>query len=82
MEKEYSVLKHELVPKHIILNDDEKKKLFEKLKIKSEQLPKILTNDPAIKEIGAKEGDILKIFRKSPVAGSTIYYRIVVKKKK
>jgi DNA-directed RNA polymerase subunit H len=81
LEKEYSVLKHELVPKHIILNDDEKKELVEKLRIKPEQLPKILTNDPVVKEMGAKEGDILKIIRKSPVAGLIEYYRIVVKKK-
>lgn len=82
LEKEYSVLKHELVPKHIILNEDEKKEILEKLKIKSEQLPKITTSDPVVKEMGAKEGDILKIIRKSPVAGVTEYYRIVVKKKK
>lgn len=81
MEKEYSVLKHELVPKHIILNEDEKKELFEKLKIEPQQLPKIITNDPVVKEIGAKEGDILKIIRKSPVSGIINYYRIVVKKK-
>jgi len=82
LEKEYSVLKHELVPKHIILNEDEKKEILEKLKIKSEQLPKITTSDPVVKEMDAKEGDILKIIRKSPVAGVTEYYRIVVKKKK
>ena len=81
MEKEYSVLKHELVPKHIILNEDEKKELLEKLKIKPQQLPKTFTNDPVVKEMGAKEGDILKIIRNSTVAGITNYYRIVVKKK-
>ncbi len=82
MGKEFSVLKHELVPEHIILDDNEKKELLEKLKIKPNQLPKILTNDPVVKELEAEEGDILKILRKSPVAGSTTYYRIVVPKKK
>ncbi|MFH1474044.1 MAG: DNA-directed RNA polymerase subunit H [Candidatus Aenigmatarchaeota archaeon] len=81
MGKEFSVLKHELVPEHIILDDSEKKELLESLKIKPNQLPKILANDPAVKELEAEEGDILKILRKSPVAGSTTYYRIVVKKK-
>lgn len=80
--KEFSVLKHELVPEHIILDDSERKELLEKLKITPKQLPKILTNDPVVKELEAEEGDILKILRKSPVAGSTTYYRIVVKKKK
>jgi DNA-directed RNA polymerase subunit H len=80
--KEFSVLKHKLVPEHVILDENEKKELLERMKIKPSQLPKILNNDPVVKEIGAKEGDILKIMRKSPVAGTTLYYRIVVKKKK
>ena len=82
MEKEYSVLKHELVPKHTILKDEEKKELFEKLNIKPNHLPRILTTDAVVKEIGAKEGDVIKIYRKSPVSGSTTYYRIVSKRKK
>ena len=80
MEKEFDVLKHKLVTKHIILKDEEKKELLEKLKILPKQLPKILTNDPVVKEIGAKEGDIIKIIRNSPTAGVAIYYRLVVKK--
>jgi DNA-directed RNA polymerase subunit H len=80
LEKEFDILKHELVPEHIILNEDEKKKLFEKLKITEKNLPKILTNDPVVKSIGAKEGDVLKIIRKSATADSSIYYRVVVKK--
>jgi len=80
LEKEFDILKHELVPEHIILNEDEKKELFEKLKITEKNLPKILTNDPAVKAIGAKEGDVLKIIRKSATADSSIYYRTVVKK--
>ena len=80
MEKEFDILKHELVPEHIILNENEKKELFEKIKITEKNLPKILTNDPVVKKIGAKEGDVLKIIRKSPTAGTSIYYRVVAKK--
>jgi len=80
LEKEFDILKHELVPEHSILNENEKKELFEKLKITAGQLPKILTNDSVVKAIGAKEGDVLKIIRKSPTAGKSIYYRVVVKK--
>jgi len=82
LEKEYNILKHELVPKHTILNEKERNELFAKFNIKPNQLPRILTTDPVVKEIGAKEGDVLKIDRKSPVSGSTTYYRVVTKKKK
>ena len=80
MEKEYDILKHEIVPEHVILEEKEKKELLAKLKITTINLPKILTNDPVVKTIGAKEGDVLKIIRKSATAGTSIYYRIVVKK--
>jgi len=79
-ESKVNILKHELVPEHIILNDEERKQLLEKLKILPENLPKILSNDPVVKAINAKEGDIIKIIRKSPTAGLSIYYRLVVKK--
>jgi DNA-directed RNA polymerase subunit H len=80
LEKEFDILKHELVPEHIILNENEKKEVFEKLKITERNLPKVLTNDPVVKSIGAKEGDVLKIVRKSSTAGMSIYYRVVAKK--
>jgi DNA-directed RNA polymerase subunit H len=81
LEDDINILKHELVPEQVIMKDDEKKELLERFKIKPLQLPKILTTDPVVKAIGAKEGDILKIIRKSPTAGTSEYYRIVVKKK-
>lgn len=81
MTEEFNILKHELVPEHIILNENEKKKLLEEYGIKPGNLPKILTTDPVVKALDAKEGDILKIIRKSKTAGTSLYYRIVVKKK-
>lgn len=80
VEKEFNVLTHELVPEHTILNENEVKELLDKLNIIPEQLPKIIKNDPAAKAIDAEEGDILKIIRKSPTAGTIIYYRLVTKK--
>ena len=78
--EEFNILNHELVPEHIILKENEIKEVLEKFKIKPENLPKILLSDPAVKAINAKEGDILKIVRKSKTAGVSLYYRIVVKK--
>ena len=68
-----------MVPEHSILNNEEKLELLQKLQIKAHHLPKILSADPAAKAIGAKEGDVIKIVRKSPTAGETVYYRIVMK---
>ncbi|MBU4242327.1 MAG: DNA-directed RNA polymerase subunit H, partial [Nanoarchaeota archaeon] len=42
------------------------------------QLPKISKNDPAIKELEVKKGDLIKIERKSPTIGKSIFYRVVV----
>lgn len=75
-----NVFKHVLVPKHIILNAEEKKELFKTYKITEDHLPHILKSDPAAKALGAKEGDIIKIERKSQVAGAIPYFRLVVKK--
>jgi len=72
------VTKHILVPKHIKLGDKEKKELFEKYSIALEELPKILVKDPAIKQLHAKVGDVIKIIRKSDTADEAVFYRGVV----
>jgi DNA-directed RNA polymerase subunit H len=76
--KVFSVFEHELVPKHIVLSKEEAEEVLKKYHVKPYQLPYIKKNDPAIKEIGAKPGDIVKIIRKSPTAGEAVAYRYVV----
>jgi DNA-directed RNA polymerase subunit H len=41
-------------------------------------LPKIKMSDPAVKEIGAKPGDIIKIIRESETAGQSEFFRLVI----
>ena len=79
-ETEFNILTHELVPKYSIIGDEEKNGLLKKFEILPEQLPKIVKTDPVVKALNAKEGDILRIDRKSITAGTSVYYRIVVKK--
>ncbi len=73
------ILKHKLVPHHEILKEEEVEKLLKTYGIKKEQLPKILIDDPVVKAINAKEGDVIKIVRKSPTAGVSVAYRVVTK---
>jgi DNA-directed RNA polymerase subunit H len=77
MAAKFEVNKHELVPKHSKLSEKEAKEMFEKYAIELQNLPRIFKGDPAIQELDVKEGDIVKISRKSPTAGETVFYRRV-----
>jgi len=46
--------------------------------IEKEKLSKIMTVDPAVKEIGADAGDVLEITRNSETAGEFVFYRLVI----
>lgn len=74
----FEIFDHKLVPKHEILDEKEKKEILTQYKIQPYQMPQIKSNDPAVKAIGAKPGDMLKIIRKSATAGEHIAYRYVV----
>lgn len=74
----FSLLDHELVPKHEIMSEGELKSVLSKYSTEKEQLPKIKVQDPVIKEIGATVGDVVKITRKSHTAGEADYYRLVI----
>ena len=73
-----NILEHELVPKHEVLSPEEAEKILKQLSVQPTQLPWISVDDPVVKAIGAKPGDIVRIIRKSPTAGETIAYRYVV----
>lgn len=74
----FDIFEHKLVPKHEILTQEEREKVLAKYMIKPYQLPQIKASDPAVRAIGAKPGDILRITRKSSTAGEHIAYRYVV----
>ncbi len=68
---------HQLVPKHEILEKEEARELLQKYG-GSHNFPVIRYSDPAVRLLGGKLGDVIKITRKSSTAGQSIYYRIVV----
>ena len=75
---DFNVMDHFLVPKHIVLSQKETEKVLKEFKIEKDQLPKILITDPAVKVIGGKVNEIIKIERDSPTTGISIAYRRVM----
>lgn len=73
-----SILDHALVPVHEVLDEAAVVKLLKQYKIQKEQLPKIKAADPAIKEIKADVGDVVRIRRTSKTAGKSLSYRLVI----
>jgi len=69
---------HFLVPKHEVLAKSKHEELLSSLGVDAQKLPKIKMQDPQVRLLGAKEGDIIKITRKDPTK-ENIYYRLVVK---
>jgi len=74
----FDIFEHALVPRHEILTEKEQNQLLAKYKIQPYQMPQVKSSDPAVKAIGAKPGDILRIIRKSSTAGEHIAFRYVV----
>jgi DNA-directed RNA polymerase subunit H (RpoH/RPB5) len=74
----FDIFEHLLVPMHEILTPKERQDLLDQYRIKPYQMPQVTSTDPAVKAIGAKPGDVLRIIRKSSTAGEHIAYRYVV----
>lgn len=74
----FSLFDHELVPRHVLLSEEESMEVLKTYNIDKKMLPKIKMSDPAVKEIGAKPGDIIKIIRESETAGQSEFFRLVI----
>jgi len=73
----FNITHHEIVPKHILLNQEEIELVLKQYQTTRAQLPKLLTTDPVAKYYGMKAGDVCKIIRQSPMTGESYYYRIL-----
>lgn len=75
----YNVTKHELVPKHEVINEAEVARLLAKFNLKTkQQLPHILNVDPVARYLALRPGQVVKITRPSPSAGEYICYRCCI----
>lgn len=81
MSSEKKILKitdHIYQPKHEILPRDQGEDVLRKYNTKPNQLPYILQSDRGIEDLDPRPGDIIKITRRSPTSGESVYYRYVV----
>lgn len=78
LKKTFNVLDHVLVPKHERIPAEKIPEVLRELGLDPSQLPLIRANDPAVKAIGAKPGELVKITRTGEPAGKAVVYRLVV----
>ena len=76
--KVIKITNHVYQPKHEILPKHEAEQILTKYNTKPSQLPYIMITDKGIEDLDVRPGDIIKITRKSPTAGESVYYRYVV----
>ena len=75
----FNITKNYLVPKHILLSDNEREDVYKKYHTKNNKIfQKILVTDPVAKYYGMKVNDLCRIVRSSPSSGISISYRAVI----
>lgn len=74
---QFNILKHSLVPPHVVLTSAQANKIKIQYNIKDNtQLPDISRFSPVAQAIGMRPGDMCEITRPSKTAISTLFYRI------
>lgn len=77
---------HYLTGVHKILTKKQKIAYLKRSKLKFSDLPNIYTDDPVVKILGAKQGDIIAILREPVISGNLVeeylYHRAVIEREK
>jgi len=78
-ELQFNPTKHQLVPPHRKLNQEESTDIMTKYLIKSKlQMPIIPKTDVIAKWLGLKQGEIVEIIRHNENSGKSYYYRCCI----
>jgi DNA-directed RNA polymerase subunit H len=76
---QFNILKHILVPEHLVMTDSDVENIMIKYNITDKtQFPDISRFDPVARAICLRPGQVCKIIRPSKTAIETTYYRICV----
>jgi DNA-directed RNA polymerase subunit H (RpoH/RPB5) len=76
---QFNILKHEMVPQHIVLNNSEIDDVMKKYNIIDKQhFPDISRFDPVAQVIGLRPGNVCRIIRPSKTSITANYYRICI----
>ena len=73
-----NIIDNNLIPKHILLSDEEANNILTEYKINKKNLPCILSQDRIAKYYNITQGQIVKIIRPSITAGEEIIYRVCI----
>lgn len=75
-----NITKHQLVPKHTVINDETQiQEILNVYHLKNRlQLPHILKTDAIARYYAIKPGNVVRIDRASPSAGEHVFYRVCV----
>ena len=76
----FDITTHRMAMPHRILKEEEKTEMFKRYNVQrpADQLPWIDSQDPMVKWIGGRPGDVIEVLRHSDVAGPQPYYRYCV----
>ena len=78
---QYNIMNHQLVPKHIVLTNEESEEVRRKYNISNNsQVPDISRFSPVSQIIGIRPGDLCRIQRPSKTAIKADFYRICLNK--
>ncbi len=71
-------IQHNLVPEHNLVDEEELNRVLEEYDIRRTDMPKIKRRDPALRDLDAEVGDVVRIERDSRTTDTAVVYRLVI----